>query len=42
MLVWILVWSLKAGRKYMWMKKKWSFLTMNTEEIHQTFGDKKK
>ena len=42
MLVWILVWSIKAGRKYIGMKKKWSFLTQNTQEIHEEFGDEMK
>jgi len=42
MLVWILVWSTKAGRKYIGMKKKWSFLTQNTQEIHEEFGDEMK
>lgn len=42
MLVWILIWSIKAGRKYMGMKKKWNFLTQNTEEIHKEFGDEMK
>ena len=42
MLVGILVWSVKAGRKYMGMKKKWNFLTQNTQEIHEEFGDEMK
>ena len=42
MLIWILTWSIKAGRKYLKMKKKWNFLTQNTEEIHKEFWDEMK
>ena len=42
MLVGILTWSIKAGRKYLKMKKKWNFLTQNTEEIHKQFWDEMK
>lgn len=42
MLVLIFAWSIKAGKKYMGMKNAWEFLTKNTEEIHQTYGDTKK
>ena len=42
MLVWILTWSIKAGKKYMNVKKSWEFLTKNTGEIHEEYGDEMK
>ena len=42
MLIGIFAWTIKTGRKYMGMKKKWNFLTQNTEEIHEEFWDEMK
>jgi len=39
MLIAIFIWSIKAGRKYLGMKKGSEFLTKNTEEIHVEYGD---
>jgi len=42
MLVLILRWSVKAGKKYLWVKKSWDFLNKNTQEIHEKYGDEMK
>ncbi len=42
MLVCILMWTIKAGRKYLKVKKWSEFLSKNTEQIHDKYGDKMK
>jgi hypothetical protein len=42
MLIGLLTWTIKAGKRYMGVKKSSEFLTKNTEEIHKKYGDELK
>ncbi len=39
MLIWIFIWTIKAGKKYLKIKDKKEFLIKNTEEIHKKYWD---
>jgi uncharacterized membrane protein YedE/YeeE len=42
MLIGLLTWTIRAGKRYMGVKKGSEFLTKNTEEIHKEYGDELK
>ncbi len=39
MLIWIFIWTIKAGKKYLNISNWKEFLVKNTEEIHEKYGD---